>query len=150
MEKIKSALVKQVIIDEEQWGIKNLKKYKNFSKRVVNIKKKLKLILENTKSMGYEIGGYCAPAKGNTLLNYLEINETLISYIADNNTLKQSKFTPGSHIPIISDEEYLKNNPRYSLLLAWNYLEYFVENSKYFNNGGKFIVPLPKPRIISK
>ena len=61
--------------------------------------------------MGYEIGGYCAPAKGNTLLNYLEINETLISYIADNNTLKQSKFTPGSHIQIISDEEYLKNNP---------------------------------------
>ena len=95
-----------------------------------------------------EIGGFCAPAKGNTLLNYLEADTSMIGYIADNNPLKQGKVTPGSHIPIISDQEFLQKNPSHALLFAWNYLEFFLKNSEYIKKGGKFIVPLPSPKII--
>ena len=52
-----------------------------------------------------------------------------------------------SHIPIVSEEELLKRKPEYALLLAWNYLDFFLEKSPYIQQGGRFIVPLPHPRI---
>ena len=104
--------------------------------------------MDGFKSSQVEVGGYGATAKGNTLLNYLEADPSMIAYIADNNPLKQGKVTPGSHIPVISDQEFLDKNPSHALLLAWNYLEFFIKNSDYIKHGGKFIVPLPSPKIL--
>jgi hypothetical protein len=56
--------------------------------------------------------------------------------------------TPGSHIPIISDEEFLEKMPDIALLLTWNYVNFFLEKSEYIKKGGKFLVPLPKPQIL--
>ena len=86
--------------------------------------------------------------KGNTLLNYLGLNTKQIFAIADNSVTKINHYAPGSNIKVISDKEFLKNDCKYALLLAWNYADFFLKNSKFIKNKGKFILPLPKPKII--
>ena len=76
------------------------------------------------------------------------MDDQVISYVCENNKLKIGKYTPGTHIKIIDDKEYLMKNVTYSLLLSWNYKDYFLKNSPYIKNGGRFIIPFPKPRII--
>ena len=133
---------------EKEWGISNIEKYRSFADRVKSAKSDIRKLLDEFKSSQVEVGGYGAPAKGNTLLNYLEVDPSIIAYIADNNPLKQGKVTPGSHIPVISDQEFLDKKPSHALLLAWNYLDFFLKNSEYIKKGGKFIVPLPSPKIL--
>jgi hypothetical protein len=133
---------------EEGWGVKDMQTYKNFGNQVDRAKIELNALMSTLCEEGKSIGGYGAPAKGNTLLNYFEIDDKKVSCIAETNELKQGMLTPGSHIPIISEEEFLKRKPDYALLLTWNYLDFFLEKSEYIKNGGKFIVPLPEPRIL--
>ena len=88
--------------------------------------------------------------KGNTMLNFLGLDKNQIKAVADNTPLKIGKLTPGTHIPIVTDEEFEKLNVNYALLLTWNYLEFFLDNSSFIKSGGKFIVPFPKPEIFPK
>ena len=104
--------------------------------------------IRKLKKSNATLGGFGAPAKGNTLLNYYGLNQGEIQFIADNTVLKHGKYTPGTHIPIISDDEFLEKNFDYALLLSWNYKDFFIKSSDYIKNGGKFIVPLPHPHII--
>ena len=93
--------------------------------------------------------GYGAPAKGNTLLSYLGIGPDLIDYIADRSPLKQGRYTPGTHVPVVSPERLLADAPDYVLLLAWNFADEIIsQQSQYHRQGGRFIVPLPEMRII--
>ena len=105
-------------------------------------------MLNNLKKSGFRIGAFGAPAMGNTLLNYYELNPQFIKCIADNTELKQNKITPGSHIPITSDEKFNEIGFDFALLLSWNYKDYFLKNSEYIKNGGKFIVPIPHPHVL--
>lgn len=143
-----SKSVDEMLEEEKQWSVDNIVKYKLFAESIKKIKTETWSLLNKFKSSGLRIGGFGAPAKGNTLLNHYEISTNEIECIADNTTLKQGKLTPGSHIPIVDDNEFLAINPDYALLLSWNYLDFFLENSEYIKKGGKFIVPLPSPRIL--
>ncbi|MBI5677104.1 MAG: hypothetical protein HZC52_01120 [Planctomycetes bacterium] len=82
------------------------------------------------------------------MLNYLGITSSTIDCIAETNKLKQGLYTPGSHIPVVNEEEFLNKMPEYALLLSWNYLDFFLKNSDYIRKGGRFIVPIPVPRIV--
>lgn len=137
-----------IIRKEKKWGVDKIEKYLGYGEKVEKVKKDVLDLIKKIKSTGAHIGGFGAPAKGNTLLNFFELTPQTIEYIADNNTIKQGLMTPGTHIPVISDEEFLKRLPEYALLLSWNYLDFFFKKSDYIKKGGKFIVPLPKPRII--
>ena len=64
--------------------------------------------------------------------------------VAENNELKIGKVSPGSHIPIISDEDFLQAGLPYALLLSWNYADFFLQKAEYIKQGGKFIIPLPQ------
>ena len=90
---------------------------------------------------------YGAAAKGNTLLNYAGVKGDLLPFICDAATSKQGKFTPGSHIKIVSDKIFLKQKIDYAILLSWNYKKFFLTKSLYSKRGGKFIIPLPVPHI---
>jgi hypothetical protein len=82
------------------------------------------------------------------LLNYVGLTAQEIECVAETSKIKQGLLTPGSHIPIVSEEEFLSRMPQYALLLTWNYLDFFLKNSDYIKKGGRFIVPLPAPRIV--
>lgn len=94
---------------------------------------------------GKLIHGYAASTKGNTTLQFYGLDSRLITAIADRNSTKWGKFTVGSKIPVISEEDSRKAKPDYYFVLAWHFLPEFIEREKEFlKNGGKFIVPMPE------
>ena len=142
--------LKKFLNYEKNKKFKNKETYKKFKKDIVEHNYKLKKIILNFRKKGYKVGAFGAPAKGNTLLNTLKLNEKTIVAVSENSKVKIGKYTPGSKIPIISDSEFIKKKINYALLLTWNYLNFFRKKSEFIKNGGKFIVPFPKPRIVSK
>jgi len=132
---------------EAEWGVKDIKAYEQFAERVRKTGEELIALIRTLKADGAKIAAYGAPAKGNTLLNYIKADTTLIDVVAENNELKIGKVTPGTHIPIISDDALLAGGYTHALLLAWNYLDFFLEISPFIKGGGKFIVPVPAPII---
>ena len=141
----------QELLDfETDIGIPYIRIYEKFAEEVNNLKSKLRVMLNDLKHDGKRITGYGAPAKGNILLNYCNIDNTILDCIFDNTPFKQDLFTPGTHIPVISDSKFQQTNPDYCLLLAWNYEHEILEKEKeYLQNGGSFIIPIPYPRLIS-
>ena len=106
-------------------------------------------MLRDLKKQGKRIVGDTAPTKGNTLLNYCEIGADLLDYIVEMNPLKQGMYTPGTHIPIYPVEKIYDDKPDYLLILAWNIKEDIMRQQKrYHDLGGKFIIPIPTPRIL--
>jgi len=142
-----SDAVGDMLAAEKEWGVDSLDAYRSYARKVEAVKERLLVLLQRLAASGARIGGYGAPAKGNTLLNYAGITPALIGYIAEANPVKQGLVTPGSHVPIISDEEFLERMPEYALLLPWNYAEFFLKNSEYVRRGGKFVIPIPEPSI---
>ncbi len=113
--------VKDFLKEEEKFGIKNYRTYKDFAKKVYKIRDNvrnniLKLAQNNTKIIGYG-----SPAKATTALNFFGISNE-IEYIVEDNKLKQGKFLPGMKIPIVSKKS-LKEKPDYALVLAWNFFD---------------------------
>jgi hypothetical protein len=103
--------------------------------------------MQKIRAEGGVIGAYGAPAKGNTLLNYLGVGPDDIVCVSENNELKVGKVTPGTHLPIVDDGAFLERGITHALLLAWNYLDFFLEQSEFVKQGGRFVVPLPAPAI---
>ena len=123
--------------------------YDRFNLRVETSKKNLLLFLKNQKKIN--VIGYGASTKGNVILNYCGITNKNISYICDANPSKIGKFTPGSHIDIISKERMRKINPKYLLVLIWSFRTEVIKQEKEFiNKGGKLVFPLPIFHIVDK
>lgn len=123
--------------------------YQRLAERVQTIKKDLHTTLTALRKEGNRVVGYGAPAKGNTLLGFLEIGPELIEYIADRSKLKQGLYTPGMHIPVVPPERLLMDQPDYVLLLAWNFVdEIIAQQAEYRRRGGKFIIPVPEVKVI--
>jgi hypothetical protein len=142
------ASVSQMLATEKEWGVGDMGRYRHYSAQVEKIKRELLALIRQVRASGARVGGYGAPAKGNTLLNYVGLTAQEIECVAETSKIKQGLLTPGSHIPIVSEEEFLSRMPQYALLLTWNYLDFFLKNSDYIKKGGRFIVPLPAPRIV--
>ena len=124
--------------------------YVDFSARVEKIRSELLSMLDGLRSEGKRIAGYGAPAKGNTLLNYYGIGPDRLMFLADRNPLKQGLFSPGMHIPVVSADRVLESQPDYLLILAWNFADEIIrQQEEYRRRGGKFIVPIPEPRVIT-
>jgi hypothetical protein len=100
-------------------------------------------------ALGYLVGGYGAPAKGNTMLNFLNLEDGQIKFIADNTPEKIGRVAPGTHIPVVGDLDFLDTGVKHALLLSWNYVEYFREHSSFIKSGGEFLVPFPVPFVVS-
>ena len=109
-------------------------------------KKKLLSLLRKLKKEKKTIVGYGASGRGNTLLNFCGIDSSFLDYIIDESPLRYGKYTPGSHLPIVSPKEF--KGADYVFILAWNYKEEIIAKIKKLGFKGKFIVPLPKIEII--
>jgi hypothetical protein len=120
-----------------------------FANDVQRIKRDLTATITDLRKQGKRIAGYGAPAKGNTLLCFLELGTDKIEYIVDRSPLKQGLFTPGLRVPVVPPDRLLTDKPDYVLLLAWNFLDEILEQqAEYRRRGGKFLIPVPQVRIV--
>jgi len=141
--------VKEILDNEQARGLNDFKTFQHFADEVQRMKKELTETVNQLRASGKRIVGYGAPAKGNTLLCFLELGPDKIEYIADKSPLKQGLFTPGLHVPVVPPDKLLADQPDYVLLLAWNFVdEILAQQAEYRKKGGKFIVPVPHVRII--
>lgn len=141
--------VAKIIKEEEEEGIYSPKRLDTFAADVYEHKQVLIDFLRKLKRKGSTIVGISAPAKGNTLLNYCHMDRDLMGYITEKAKVKVGKYTPGTLIPIVDDARLLKDMPDYAVILAWNFSKEIMNNlSEYKKKGGRFIIPIPKPRIV--
>ena len=120
-----------------------------FKTRVEDVKEKVVSFIRQQNKEGKKIAVFGSSTKGNLILEYFGLNDTHIDHAAEINPDKYFKKTVGSNISIIPQEQSLKINVPFYLILPWGFLDNFITNLKdYLNNGGSFIVPLPIPRII--
>lgn len=124
-----------------------LEAFRQFSEKIQHRKDHLKSFLTNLKEDGRTIYAYGAPAKGNTLLNYFNIDCTLIDKAVEINEMKIGNYLPGSHIPITKESE--DDLPDYYLLLSHNFEEEIIKRNKDIIAAGvKFIVPFPEIKVV--
>jgi SAM-dependent methyltransferase len=141
--------VAAVLAAEKAAGLDRFETYERFAERAQKIKRDLHQTLATFAEKGQRVAGYGAPAKGNTLLGFLEIGPGLLPYIVDRSPLKQGLYTPGTHIPIVAPERLLADQPDFVLLLAWNFVDEIMEQqSEYRKRGGRFMVPVPEVRVL--
>ena len=142
--------VDKVLREEKAKGIGKFEVYQEFAQRTMQIKLNLTRVVTDLIKQGKRIVGYGAPAKGNTLLDFLKIGPGMLEYIVDRSPLKQGRYTPGMHIPVVSPVRLLEDRPDYVLILAWNFADEIMEqHAEYRKRGGKFIIPVPEVRIVS-
>ena len=143
--------VKKIIKEEKNAKLDSKKILENFSQEVKKNRLNLILLLTKLKLKNKRIVAVSAPAKGMTLLNYCKIDKTYLDFATEKSKLKQNTFAPGGHIPVTSDGKLLSKKVDYALLLAWNFSKEIINNNlKFLQKGGKFIIPVPKIKIIDK
>lgn len=142
--------IKQILNNEKKAGFYSEKKYKQYAKKVIKVKKDLSEMLWKLKLNKKKIVGVGCPGRSVTLLAYCNITDQLIDYIAEqSSSLKLNMFTPSTHIKIIDEKYMINNQPDYALVLSWHYGKNVMKNLRNKGYKGKFIMPLPKPRIIN-
>lgn len=135
--------------EEAAVGLTSLDYYRDFATRVASAKDALRDLIETLRSEGHRIAAYGAAAKGATLLNATGIGRNQVEFVADRSEHKQGRFMPGVHIPIVGPEQLVERMPDDVILLTWNFADEILEQqAEYRRRGGRFIIPLPSPRVI--
>lgn len=141
--------VPRLLAEEARLGMDRLAYYAAFGEKVTALRERLLGMLADVKAEGKRIAVYGASAKGSTLLNYFGIGRETIEYVVDRSTVKQGRYTPGTHLPIYPPARLLEDRPDYVLLLTWNFAdEILAQQDAYRRQGGRFIVPIPEPRLV--
>lgn len=133
---------------EKNAGIGKLATYDGFSPRAKAIRDELREFLKEAKAESLNVTAYGAAAKGNTLLNFCEIDTSLVSAVFDKNPHKQGRYLPGSQIPIKSPDQIVQIKPDILLILPWNLRsEIMTEQSGIKEWGARFVTAIPKLNV---
>ena len=143
-----TAAVGALLTEESRRGLQRLDTYAGFQPRAERIKDDLLHFLIRQKRVGKKVAAYGAAAKGNTLLNYAGVKPDLLPFVCDAAPSKQSKFLPGSHIPILPPDALRERTPDYVLILPWNIApEIRRQNVHLPALGTRFVTAVPEIRI---
>ena len=132
--------VKQMLKDEEKFGIKKFKTYKDFGEKIYKIRENVRNNIKKIKDKNSKIIGYGAPAKATTALNFFNISKD-IDFVVEDNKLKHNKFIPGVNIAI-KDKSKIKDKNNTLLVLAWNFYKDIKKNNSELSNNFKNIKDL--------
>ena len=147
--KTKKKKINKLLSEESKIGLHSTKIFKIFFAKILHEKTKLKKLIKEINNKKLTIHGYGASTKGNVLLQFYDIGNKEVNYIADRNPLKYNLFTPGTKIKIISENYSRKLKPDYYLVLPWHFKkEILIREKKIREKGTKLIFPLPKMHVI--
>lgn len=136
------------IIEKKEKNSLNWKNFKKFKFNVIQSKIKINKILLDIKKKNKTVFGIGAPSRASTLINYTGINENLVSCVCEiDGSYKIGNYMPGTDIPIVSEKKLYKDKPEYVILFSWHIAKELKINLKKRGFKGKFILPLPFPRI---
>ena len=119
--------VKQMLKEEEKFGIKKFKTYKDFGEKIYKIRDNVRRNIKKLKDKKKLIIGYGAPAKATTALNFFGISDE-IDFVVEDNKLKHNKFIPGVNIPI-KNKSKIRNKKNTLIVLAWNFFKDIKKNN---------------------
>jgi hypothetical protein len=144
-----SGNVKALLAEEDKAGLHKAETYVAFGKKVEAHKAAFTKMLAELKAAGHSIAGLTFPARAVTLLNYCGIGPETLSYITEGSPIKIGRYSPGTHIKCV-DQNVLfgADAPEYGVLLSWHIEKEIVPKFRAKGFKGKFIIPLPEPRVI--
>lgn len=142
--------IERLLTDEARWGVADEGWYRDFETRALASRDRLVTYLTEQRALGKRVVAYgAAGGMATTLLSFAGVDAGLIEYAVDVNPHKHGLFTPGSRLQIFPPDRLLEDQPDLVLLLAWNYEREILEaNREYTRRGGRFVVPIPEPRVV--
>jgi SAM-dependent methyltransferase len=147
VERVKASVHDQLAIERAE-GLDRIDYFRSFAKQVAAVRTDLLELLHGLKAQGARVAAYGAAAKGATLINYVGLGTDVIDFVVDRNVHKQGRYMPGQKIQILPTEALLERKPDYVLVLAWNFIdEIAAQQRAYLDRGGRFVIPVPNPRI---
>jgi len=136
-------------LKKEKNVVTGMKSFKEFEKKVIQSKLDLAKIVSGIKKKGGKIYGISAPSRGTTLVNYLGFNDGIIDAIVEvKGSYKIGNYMPGTLIPVVDEKELFDKQPEYALLLSWHITDELIPKLREKGFKGKFIKPLPTPKVI--
>lgn len=145
----RGASVRRLLADEAAAGVDRRGFYEEFARRVERLRASLREMLGSLKRQGHRLAVYGAAAKGMTLLNSCGIGADLLEFVVDRSVHDQGRLVPGVRLPIHAPEMLLARMPDYVLRLSWNFADEILEQqAEYRRRGGRFIIPVPEPRVV--
>lgn len=145
-----SPAVDRLLERERELGLDDLGTFVRLSRRIHESRDQLRQLLRELKeNRRKRITAYGATSKSTTVTNFCGIGPEWIDFISDTTPIKQGKYSPGAHIPVVPYERFQENYPDYALLFAWNHAEEILAKEKAFlASGGKFIVYVPTVKVL--
>lgn len=140
--------VKDAILKERKNKFHEKDTYLSFAERVKQLQYSIHNMIKDLVLKGNTIYAYGAPVKGSVMMNYCNIDSSLIPLAVEVNKEKIGKYIPGVDVKVV--DELSVEEPDYYFLLSWNFLEVFKKSKEFKSGKRKFIVPVPEPRIVSK
>lgn len=139
-------VLNRIQADEAALGLDGTEVFDDFKVRIEQAKNALMSFLQEARKAGKNVCGLGASTKGNVLLQYYGIDDTLVREIGEVNEDKFGAFTPGTLIPLVSEDQVLASNPDYLLVLPWHFRAFF--ESLPAMKGRNLVFPLPEFEVV--
>ena len=141
--------VSRFLTRERDGGYHATPLYEAWNREIDELIDELRREIARLRNDGARVAAFAASAKGNTLLNACGFDANTIEYIVDDTPEKIGRFSPGTGIPIVSRDKLAADPPDYLVILAWNFAKDIVAGtSEFATAGGKYILPIPRFRIV--
>ena len=130
-------------------GLDRLEAYRELGDALQRRKDELLDLVRQWRAEGKTVAAYGAAVGLTTMIYHFGLGEYL-SFIADDNPVKQGLFSPGLHLPTLPSESLDDRRPDYTIVLAWRYVDAIIaKHREYVAQGGRFVLPLPEVEVLS-